>query len=64
MSSNSIKTNREKNERLDLGMNCDFVIVISGLVTIPIQNAKVSSVKSSDSVMTKTIQLTSAQMVK
>lgn len=34
-----------------------------GLVTIPLQNAKVSSVKPGDSVMTKTIQLTSAQMV-
>ncbi|XP_051159646.1 transcription factor Dp-1 [Leptopilina boulardi] len=32
------------------------------LVTIPLQNAKVSSVKPGDSVMTKTIQLTSAQM--
>ncbi|KAK0180046.1 hypothetical protein PV327_005729 [Microctonus hyperodae] len=32
------------------------------LVTIPLQNAKVSSAKSGDSVMTKTIQLTSAQM--
>ncbi|XP_063972234.1 transcription factor Dp-1 isoform X2 [Diachasmimorpha longicaudata] len=32
------------------------------LMTIPLQNAKVSAVKSSDSVMTKTIQLTTAQM--
>ncbi|XP_015113951.1 transcription factor Dp-1 [Diachasma alloeum] len=32
------------------------------LVSIPLQNAKVSTVKSNDSVMTKTIQLTTAQM--
>ncbi|XP_011304442.1 transcription factor Dp-1 isoform X3 [Fopius arisanus] len=32
------------------------------LVTIPLQNAKVSAVKSNDSVTTKTIQLTTAQM--
>ncbi|XP_033227091.1 transcription factor Dp-1 [Belonocnema kinseyi] len=32
------------------------------LVTIPIQNAKMSAVKGGDSVMTKTIQLTSSQM--
>ncbi|XP_012283649.1 transcription factor Dp-1 isoform X5 [Orussus abietinus] len=32
------------------------------LVTIPLQNAKMSTVKPGESVMTKTIQLTSAQM--
>jgi len=36
---------------------------IIGLVTIPLQNTKVATSKAGESVMTKTIQLTSAQMV-
>lgn len=38
----------------------DFLI---GLVTIPLQNTKMATSKAGEPMMTKTIQLTSAQMV-
>lgn len=40
-----------------------FKYVIIGLVTIPLQNTKVATSKGGESMMTKTIQLTSTQMV-
>jgi len=40
-----------------------FNYVIIGLVTIPLQNTKMATSKGGESMVTKTIQLTSAQMV-
>lgn len=36
---------------------------LTGLVTIPLQNTKMATSKTGEPMMTKTIQLTSAQMV-
>lgn len=36
---------------------------LTGLVTIPLQNTKMATSKAGETMMTKTIQLTSAQMV-
>lgn len=38
-------------------------MIIPGLVTIPLQNTKLGTSKAGEPVLTKTIQLTSAQMV-
>lgn len=41
-----------------------FILVLIGLVTIPMQHAKVSSGKPVEGMIAKTIHLTPAQMVR
>ena len=48
---------------LILKKNNALFIIILGLVTIPLQNTKLATTKAGEPVLTKTIQLTSAQMV-
>lgn len=50
--------------KCNLCLHFYFFVIILGLVTIPLQNTKLATTKAGEPVLTKTIQLTSAQMVK